>query len=456
MKKLLSFMKIHKKPIVKKDSNLSNSWLMNKLTVLKLEDIATDCGFVQRLRKLDPVSMLISFFMASLSSDYSRSNWALQLEGLFGLRISKQGIWNRLTGSYSRFLEQILLQALKLDLKSFSGLDLSQSLLDGFNRILINDSTTIALPDVLNSSFKGNHSRGKLKSLAKIQAVIDLKSDTFVHLELGDYAKNDQSASPDILSMIKPGDLVLRDLGYFVLDIIAKISKAQGLLISKLRYGLCLYHINGRKLDLVKLLKDNSALDTKILVGKDKIPLRLVASPVHQQIASQRRRKAKKDRDRRKNHSKDYYYLLGYDIHITNLNQDHYSSEVVHQIYRLRWRIETIFKSWKSHLKLKDNIHFNIKCADKVRIVIYSCLILSTLVQMGIYSRYCRAIYRKTKKYLSMIKVTQLLRRNPLLILQNKLYDTQMENFLLRHCCYEKRVKRKNFLEKMTLIKTLN
>jgi len=449
-------MQIHKKPIIIKDSNLSNSWLMDKLSGLKLEAIAKDCGFIQRMRKRDPVSMLTGFFMASLRGDFSLSNWSLQLDRLFGLRVSKQGIWNRLTGSYSYFLEQVLLQCLKLDLTTYSKLAVSEAVLKGFNRVLINDSTTIGLPDVLRSFFKGNYSRGKLKSLAKIQAIIDLKSDRFLHLELGEYAKNDQKASADIVSMIKPGDLVIRDLGYFVLDAIAKIIKAKGFLISKLRYGLCLYHSDGTELDLIKLLKDNSALDREILAGKAKIPLRLVVNPVDEQIAHQRRRKARKNRDKRKNHSKEYYILLGYDIHITNLDQNKYDAKTIHQLYGLRWRIETIFKSWKSHLKLSHTIHFNLKCVHKARIVIYSSLILSTLVQMGIYSHYCRAIYKKTKKYLSIIKFTQLLRRDPLSILQGKLNDTQMENYLIRHCCYEKRVKRKNFLEKMILIQSLS
>ncbi len=71
---------------------------------------------------------------------------------------------------------------------------------------MINDSSSIKLPDVLKSFFKGNYSKGKLKSLAKIQAIIDLKSDRFVHLELGDYTKNDQKVSTDILAMLQPGD----------------------------------------------------------------------------------------------------------------------------------------------------------------------------------------------------------------------------------------------------------
>ncbi len=55
-----------------------------------------------------------------------------------------------------------------------------------------------------------------------------------------------------------------------------------------------------------------------------------------------------------------------------------------------------------------------------------------------------------------MIKFTELLSRDPLWILQSKLNDPEMENFLIRHCCYEKRVKRKPLLEKMFLIHTIS
>lgn len=429
---------------------------MSKLSDLKTASLAMEFALVKGSRKLEPLSLLVSFFIAGLSGDFSLSNWALQLERVFSIKVSKQGLWKRLSGSYSNFLEQLLWRAIKNDLSSSKEWQHSKGALKQFNRVLIGDSTTLKLPDALRSFFKGNRSKGTLKSLAKIQAVFDLKSDRFVHMELGAYTKNDQAASGDILSLLQPGDLVIRDLGYFVLETITKILDAQCFLISKLRYGITLYHSNGSDLDLVKLLKNTPFVDRMILVGKSKIPLRIVVSPVDEETAAHRRRKAAKDRDKRVNHSEKYYFLLGYNIYITNLQQDSYNANTIHNLYGLRWRIETLFKSWKSHLKLNRMVHFNLTCAHRARILIYSSLLLSVLVQMSIYSRYCKSIFKKTSKYLSMIKLTQWMDRNPLIILQSNNYHRKIEDALTRHCCYEKRVKRKNFVEKMFLIKSLS
>jgi len=69
-------------------------------------------------------------------------------------------------------------------------------------------------------------------------------------------------------------------------------------------------------------------------------------------VANQRRRKAKTNRDKRLNPSKDRLQLLGWDIYVTSVQNSIWSLTDVQQVYRLRWRIEIIFKSWKTHFNL--------------------------------------------------------------------------------------------------------
>ena len=56
--------------------------------------------------------------------------------------------------------------------------------------------------------------------------------------------------------------------------------------------------------------------------------------------ANIRRHRAKTDRDKRLNHSKDYYELLGYSCYITSVDQEIFSAAEVQKVYGLRWRIE--------------------------------------------------------------------------------------------------------------------
>src|ERR1019366_3570976 len=50
--------------------------------------------------------------------------------------------------------------------------------------------------------------------------------------------------------------------------------------------------------------------------------------------------------------------LLEKNIFITNIEPDKCDDEQIDQLYRLRWRIEIIFKSWKSCFSMQALIHF--------------------------------------------------------------------------------------------------
>ena len=48
-----------------------------------------------------------------------------------------------------------------------------------------------------------------------VQAIYGLSSGTFKEFSLGSFTDNDQGASGNIIKLLKPGDLVIRALGYF-------------------------------------------------------------------------------------------------------------------------------------------------------------------------------------------------------------------------------------------------
>jgi hypothetical protein len=73
----------------------------------------------------------------------------------------------------------------------------------------------------LSKVYPGNKNRtGKNFSVFKIQAIYDLLAERFVAFSTSGFTRNDQRASADILDLARKGDLVLRDLGYFVLSVL--------------------------------------------------------------------------------------------------------------------------------------------------------------------------------------------------------------------------------------------
>jgi hypothetical protein len=79
--------------------------------------------------------------------------------------------------------------------------------------------------------------------------------------------------------------------------------------------------------------------------------------------------------------SKKKRALLKYSIFITNVPSRVVSSESVMAIYRARWRIETIFKQWKSCLK----IHL-FKGYNKER---FHCLLYGRLIMILVVGAIC-------------------------------------------------------------------
>jgi len=226
---------------------------------------------------------------------------------------------------------------------------------DAFRRVLIQDSTQIRLPQHLADYFPGaaNQNR-KVGAALKIQVVYNLLDETFTHFGLSGFRRTDQAASPDILSVASPGDLVLRDLGYFVIPVFQKLIDRGVHFLTRLRQNVAILDPQSlKRIDLLKELRNRGFFDQSILLGAErKVQVRLVALPVPEQIANERRRKAKSNRDKRLNPSKEDLELLGWNIYVTSVESSIWSPETVQNAYGVRWRIEIVFKSWKSHFNL--------------------------------------------------------------------------------------------------------
>ena len=93
--------------------------------------------------------------------------------------------------------------------------------------MLLQDSTALSLPSVLKDIFVGSTSQSGKNAVAKIQSIIDIKRMNFVQFVLGSYTENDQSASGSILINCQKGDIIIRDLGYFAIQVFEKIMQAR-------------------------------------------------------------------------------------------------------------------------------------------------------------------------------------------------------------------------------------
>ena len=419
--------------------------LKQKLQLFSINKLAKQTGFVKRTSpKIKPLNFLLAFFITILTGGNSLATFAATIGLIAKCRLSKQAIDKRIKQPLIQFLEAVLEKTLSFNLV----LESKKSLATLFNRIIINDSTTIQLDSKLAEHFPGSKNQSnKTTAMLKFQAFYDLLAERFCQFSFSPYTKNDQKASVDILAIIQGGDLIIRDLGYFVLSVFTQIQQLGAYFLSRLKYNVTIYELDGEtKIDLLKLLNKYGKLDIDIIIGaEEKLAARLVALPVSEQVAAERRRKAK--RDCRNNPSKHHLALLGWNIFITNVTPDRLDVEQLVQLYGCRWRIEIIFKSWKSHFNLE-----HVPTASVIRVLsyIYAMLIFITIFQTYIYINLYNKMYRNDNNQLSLFKLSKFVKNQFWAIILFMNNFEIIEEQIRYHCRYEKRTDRLNYVQQIS------
>ena len=264
-------------------------------------------------------------------------------------------------------------------------------------------------------------------------------------LEWSSFTVNEQSLSKSILQTAKAGDLVIRDLGYFVLPVFQQLAASKIYFLSRCRYGVRLYHSpTGEEINLAQLLQGKTWLDQEVICGKENaVKVRLVAMKLSDTQTNERIRKAKHDRDKRLNHNQDYYTLLGFVIFITNVETEKWNSKQVADAYRIRWNIETLFKSRKSGFQLERLIPEARTNTCRVESILYLLLIYIAWFQLLIYAPLRWCAQKQTRNYLSIIKVAKLIKSKQINWMNTELSEA-LKNEIIYQCCYDKRHDRVN------------
>jgi len=350
----------------------SNS-LATALDGLPLEQIARSCGFLQRRpRKVHPGAFLQLCCLLALQTQVSLRAWACLWGLLTNLTLSKQAMAKRCSPAAVTFVRTVLECLLQRLITPARQIPES---LRHFARVILQDSTTLALHPKLAACFPGPRNQSQQPSAGlKIQVFYDLLSQRCLRFWLSPFTTNDQKASPQILALAHRGDLIIRDLGYLVLEVLAQAHRQGISFLSRWRHGIMLRDPHtGAPLDLLAELRRRGCWDTPVLLGqKERLHARLIAIALPAPVAAERRRKALANRDRRLRPSKERLALLSWEIFITNVPPEIWSTRVVAETYRLRWRIEILFKAWKSHFRLG---HFTNGSASQIQLLIYGRLL---------------------------------------------------------------------------------
>jgi hypothetical protein len=380
-----------------------------------LTEISKKSGFSKRTpRKISAFSILLSYMNFINSSSFSFHNWSVHLSMLTGQLVSKQAIHKRINDSFVQFAEDVLSFVLRKQFTRYVNKDLK--LFRSFGNVYLQDATHFSLPLHMASVFPGNNAHGATRAVAKIVTVFNLKKGCFSLFKLTSFLTPDASSTGLIYDQLRSGDLIIRDLGYFAIRGFSDLMAKGACFLSRYKYNVMIYDYKDKTpVNLAHLLKKHKQIDMMVFLSAlNPIPVRIVARPLTRSAANTRRRKARADkRNNRIKHNKDYYYLLGYSIYITNVDQSVWTAKDIANAYKCRWGIEILFKSWKSNL----NAHYTspdryasevtVKTHFYLLLIYVSAFIMPTLLLMQ-----NRILQTKAHHYISIMKLTQFMNTN--------------------------------------------
>ena len=328
--------------------------ISNYFTSPHISQVAYQTGFVQRSSvQLSGPLFLQAFVFASLEHVTLTLAKLAQSCADLGLTITAQGLDQRINQSSVIFMQAMFAEAMRMLVNKQP---LLVSVLAQFSAVNLIDSSGIPLPASLAGLYPA--SRNREAANLKLRVVFDFLYGRLQQVLFAPGKQADQGFAA-YLSTVKAGSLNIMDLGHFNLNNFKAIANQEAFYLSRYKHRTQVLTPTEVEIDLLAQLsgQPESVVELSVLVGKSRhqrLPCRLVAFRLKQEVADQRRRKAKEAAKRRgQTVSPRTLALLDWSIYLTNAPAERLTPPQIATLYRVRWQIELLFKLVKSYFGLR-------------------------------------------------------------------------------------------------------
>jgi hypothetical protein len=388
------------------------------LSAHQINKIARQTGFMKLDSPLDGAGFLKLLFC---NSEQDRNLSLLQLSNKVlhsnGKSLSKQAIDARFSKKSTLFIKTIF-EAFLQKMNQSHLADIDDGWMSSFKRILVKDGTRFDLPKAFATHYAGFGGSCTSDAAICIQFEFDLKTGKIADFNLTSANIPDCKDAQLTKDHFQEGDLILRDLGYFGLNIFEQMKSEKVYFISKLNTQVSVFQLIKEQyqiLDFIKIYQQMqhtgvNTIELEVFIGKtSKMPVRLIIEKVPQQVYEERIRSRKKQSQKEGyNMREEYAARQHFNTYITNIEKEKLQSQSIRNIYRLRWQVELIFKRWKSTYKI-DKTH-QMKY-DRWMTLFYARMLLM-LIHWQLYHYVKNAKYKYQNKLLSISKCLQSFKLN--------------------------------------------
>lgn len=330
---------------------------------------ASRLGVKRRQGKIDMYSLLMVVVLGLVIRGPTSISQLGELYGeVTGQRLARSSFWARLNGPFSRLVAWLLDSVVQ-------GSRCPQSrppgVLRGFTDVLAADSSVVKVPDSLRSVWKGTR-RNSAKAALKVHAWIRVFSGELVKYRITPEAYGDSRAFG--VDHALRGVLMLFDRGYASPSLWRRIDSVGGYFLTRIPKGWNQVVVSenrrhrgrARSLagcnlkDVLKGLK-RSVVDVN---ASFRCRIRAYGGGKARMVDHQFRVIALRRPDGE------------YALYATNAPEHLLPAEDAWNIYRLRWEVETFFKTAKSGCALSDTPS---RDRNRVQTLVFAALIRATL-----------------------------------------------------------------------------
>jgi hypothetical protein len=312
------------------------------------EAAARATGFVQRQSKLTGAGFVQTLVFGWLTDPAASLDRLRQTAARLGIELTRQALDDRFTPQAAACLEQVVQATVQTVLAADP---VAIPLLARFpGGVWVQDSTVITLPDALLTRWPGCGGSAGPTAALKLQVRHDLLHGTLDGPLLQPGQAQDR-ASPHQDTPLPAGALTLTDLGFFSLAALRRRGEQGGFWLSRLQAGTAVFTADGRRWAVLALLeaRGTAPVDLAVTLGVDeRLPARLLAVRVPQEVADQRRRRLRETaRKQGRAATPESLALCAWTVLVTNVPAEHLTVREALVRARARWQVELLFKRWK-------------------------------------------------------------------------------------------------------------
>ena len=335
-----------------------------------IRNTASETGFIQRERKIDPV-ILFWVIVLGFGVNFLRTIRGLKrrYEAESDIQMSISSFNDRFTPKMEKFLKECVTHALEHQAQE-PGLKLGTKL-KNFKDILIQDSTIIRLHESLAKLWPAARSK-KVAAGLKLSCVVSAVADGVKTVRI--FAERTAEVKTLRLGSWLKDRILLTDLGFFNYNSFDKIERYGGFFVSRLKGNA-----NPTIVGVNQICKGNSIN----VVGKklkNVLPL-LKRQLLDVVVEVEVKRRKYKGKTRKITRTFRLICVLNeeteeYHVYLTNIPTNVLIGEDIADLYSARWEVELLFKELKDvyHIDQIESANPNVvKCLIWVAILTLMC-----------------------------------------------------------------------------------